>query len=59
MNSAQLINQDSGDVEYYTPAQIVEAARVVLGGIDLDPASSEAVNNRFRQEFSKLGVVKV
>ncbi len=45
MNAAQLINQTSGDVEIYTPANIVEAARMALGGrIDLDPASSSTAN---------------
>jgi hypothetical protein len=43
-NSAQLINQDSGVVEYYTPKFIVDAARAVMGGIDLDPASCELAN---------------
>lgn len=48
MNNAQLINQDSGDYEYYTPMEIVEAARKVMGGIDLDPASSLEANKRVR-----------
>lgn len=47
-SSHQLINQDSGDVEYYTPPEIVEAARRTMGGIDLDPASSETANLRVK-----------
>jgi hypothetical protein len=42
--SHQLINQTGGDVEYCTPVEIVEAARRVMGTIDLDPASSENAN---------------
>jgi hypothetical protein len=44
MNPAQLINQSSGNTEYYTPAPIIEAARATMGGIDLDPASSAIAN---------------
>lgn len=48
MNAAQLINQDSGDTEKYTPLEIVEAAREVMGDIDLDPASSKIANHGVR-----------
>lgn len=48
MNAAQLINQTSGDFEYYTPPEIIDAARVVMGDIDLDPASSVAANERVK-----------
>lgn len=44
MNAATLINQDSGDTEWYTPPEIIAAARAVLGEIDLDPASSFLAN---------------
>lgn len=40
----QRINQTSGQFEYYTPPPIVAAARQVMGGIDLDPASSPQAN---------------
>jgi ParB family chromosome partitioning protein len=44
VNNATLINQTSGGFEYYTPGDIVAAARQVMGRIDLDPASSAIAN---------------
>jgi hypothetical protein len=46
VDNAQFINQTSGEVEYYTPPAIIEAAREVMGSIDLDPFSSIEANKR-------------
>lgn len=48
MEAHQLINQDSGSAEWYTPPEIIAAATAVLGEIDLDPASSLIANERVK-----------
>lgn len=48
MTNHQNINADSGSDEYYTPPAIVEAARLTMCGIDLDPASSKIANGRVK-----------
>lgn len=45
----QLINQTSGNTEWYTPRNIIEAVREVFDGIiHLDPASTYEANKRIR-----------
>lgn len=38
------VTNNSKDDEWYTPAKYIEAAREVLGNIDLDPASNDFAN---------------
>lgn len=42
------VQHNTGNNEWYTPPQFLEAARSVLGGFDLDPASSEIANRAVR-----------
>jgi len=38
------VANNSGNNEWYTPAKHIELARLVMGGIDTDPATSEIAN---------------
>jgi len=49
-NKTAHVSNNSGENEWYTPAAIIEAARRVLGGFDLDPASSEIANRTVKAE---------
>jgi len=49
--NSQLINQTSGNFEYYTPIKIVDAARQTMNGIDLDPASSHIANKHVKAKL--------
>jgi len=40
----------TGDPESYTPEKYIESARLVLGGIDIDPASNEFANKTVMAE---------
>ncbi|WP_296053378.1 hypothetical protein [uncultured Alteromonas sp.] len=55
--SHQACNQTSFNTELYSPGELVEAARRVMGDIDLDPASSLKANQLVKANriFTKRG----
>ncbi len=50
MSQPMSILTSQGTIEWYTPPAIIERARSVLGGIDLDPASSAVAQQWIRAE---------
>jgi phage N-6-adenine-methyltransferase len=45
------VSFNSGNNEWYTPVEYIEAARRVMGAIELDPASSDIANQTVKAEI--------
>jgi phage N-6-adenine-methyltransferase len=45
------VSNNSGENEWYTPEYLIASAKVVMGKIDLDPATSELANKTIKAEF--------
>jgi len=47
MSNSEIIAKD----ERYTPTQYIDSVKIVLGNIDLDPASSRVANSRIKADY--------
>lgn len=45
------VGKNSGENEWYTPERFIEASRLTMGQIDLDPASSELANQTVKADM--------
>lgn len=46
INRRHHVTQNTGHIEWYTPEYIIKAAREVMGGIDMDPATTSEANEK-------------